>query len=285
MGKRAGEDFFERHRQRRQQVWRDLRAVRVSELVGVVQPGGVGGSRTRGEKQWTLEIPLLAWRVGDGPVQHGELGLLQRASRQAVDRMEGRFKGYEVVRVRARVPEKDAPVLDTLDTPQALLVKFVRGPRDTEIERVAKKLRAPVRVRDERLGVFTLDRSAGTFDGRAAWGKRRVRLTLHPARGGKAEPALAAAARLFRAHAKVDAVARAQITDKFHTLWMKSWREPGMKLISADKFATKLKLETVAVHPNGKFELWYEDEDLFGDHCLVAEGKMPGGVTKVSLEG
>ena len=79
------------------------------------------------------------------------------------------------MRVRARVAEENE-----FGTPQGELVEIVAVMYDSDAELVsrAEQLGRPVRVKDDRLGLFTLDRRFNWFENDAIWKSDEVVLRL-----------------------------------------------------------------------------------------------------------
>jgi hypothetical protein len=46
-----------------------------------------------------------------------------------------------------------------------------------------------------------------------------------------------------------------------------------------------MKLESITVHPDGRFEFWFDDGDLFWGHSIAVRGSLAEGPTEASVEG
>lgn len=181
-----------RERAREKVLWGELTRGQRGMVVGVVRPGGVSGTHARGQRCWTLMIPLLAWRLDDGPIRRCELVVRKRTTDRAVDSMMSRVKDYQVVRLRGRVAMRNA-----LGSPQAMLDKFHGSSDDPQMLKEAARLARPVVYDDPRFGRLRFHRGYEWFTGRTSWCGRGVHLTLRGTPGKSLRRALNRAYRLF----------------------------------------------------------------------------------------
>lgn len=63
------------------------------------------------------------------------------------------------------------------------------------------------------------------------------------------------------------------------------WLKDGERECTADQFRSSMELQSVSVHPNGSFEFWFGDNDLFWGHAIVVYGGLAAGPTAAALEG
>src|SRR5690606_12667215 len=189
-----------------------------------IRPHGVAGSHSQGDKQWTLQIELLAWRAGDGPVSEKVLVARRKTSERTITSMMKKFSDYDIVRMRARVAVKNS-----FGSPQAQIERMPQPSDDRQMAKIARSLKKPVRLNDDRLGTLTLDRGSGSFDGKTKWGERRVRLILAAGRDGAPDESLRHARALFRAPRKWQTAMMRQISGLYGN-WREVWWIEGEKL-------------------------------------------------------
>lgn len=267
-------------RRREARLRRELSKAPLGELAGVVRPGGVGGSWGQGDKAWTLQIRLMAWRFEEGPVHETELVLRKRTSERTVRVMMDALSDFQVIRMRARVAPENL-----WGSPQALLIRLLKHPKDLELAAVAAQLRKPVRAKHPPFGILTLDRASGTMEGKASWLGRRIGLTLVPSTGGGIEPTLEHARRLFRAQKSWTKRAADRIAADLYQTWREGWREDGRAGLTKKQFTSRMQLTSITVEPEGTFSLWFDDGDLFGGHAIVVRGSLRDGVGEADIAG
>lgn len=185
-----------KERKRIAQLWKELTRGERGTIVGVTRPGGVGGVHSRGQRCYTLQIPLLAWRLNDGPIVERELVVRKRVSEWAVDGMKKRVKDFDVIRIEGRVAEQNV-----FGSPQAMMDRFVGKSQDPEMVRVARRLAKPVWHVDPQFGRLRFHRGHETFKGRVLWAGRPVSFILECDMGAPLSQALKHARRLFKAEA------------------------------------------------------------------------------------
>lgn len=263
------------------QLLKQLAAAPRVDVLGIVHPGGVGAGISQGEKLWTLTFSFAAWRIVGQPLQRSELVVRRLVQERAIARYQKTVRENVPMRIRARVV--DPSVFGRADA----LLEQVVGPvrSDKELNAELKRLQKPVRIKDPNLGMFTLDRQAGWFEGKMSWNGRRVRLCLDAAEPGDVERALRVARTLWRGQkqwqAKVQAYAIKKALPHLNEVWLAEDERP----VSAEQFLKRMKLESVTVWPDGTFEFWHDDGDLFGGHSIEITGDLKKGCTDVDLAG
>ena len=55
--------------------------------------------------------------------------------------------------------------------------------------------------------------------------------------------------------------------------------------LDAEKFESRLELESIEVRPDGEFCFWFEDGDLFWGHSITVEGTLEGGPEQADIQG
>lgn len=265
------------------QLWRELARAPAGDLVGVVQPKGVGGGKLQGEKDWTLQIPLLAWRFDGGPLRKEALVVRKRVTERGVAAMIDRLGDYEVVRMRVRVAEENIT-----GTPQAMLVRMIGRVDDAEMLKAVGRLKNPAKIKTRRLGDLKLNPASGELEGRVEWNGRRPRLTLEPDRRGRMERSIeraewlagtVAARRIWQGRIERKILATA------YEDWKKTWRLADDKVLPPERFLKKLKLTAISMGPDGAFSFWYDDGDLFAGHAVVVRGNVSRGVQEATVKG
>lgn len=267
-------------RKRNAALQREFARSPVGDLIGVVSPLGVSGGKSQGEKRWTMQVWLLAWRLGGGPVQHDELVATQQTGVPTINKTQESLGGYAVVRMRVRLASTVWQ-----GKRQARIVKLLGRSRDRQMLAEAERLRKPVRFKDPTVGTCTLDRASGDFVARVTWNRRRVALSLRSDPGGSPAKSLAHAKKLFSKQREIEQRIRHVLGTTSYRLWLGSWREEGDRLLSRDVFVARPRLDAITIEPSGAFQFWFDDRGMFWGHGVVVRGTTKTMTMRASLEG
>jgi hypothetical protein len=74
-------------------------------------------------------------------------------------------------------------------------------------------------------------------------------------------------------------------TTKLLGLKNKTWLGEDETELSAEQFRSKMKLESISMEPNGDFEFWFDDGDLFWGHAIRVSGNLSDGPTDAEIAG
>lgn len=214
-----------------------------------------------------------AWRVDDGPLEAGELRLVQETVGD--DPPFGSLWGMPpetVVTMKARLFRADDGAFGIVAGPAK-----VAGP-DAVFAEAIQRRRNPPTFSDPHLGKLTADDLMG-WAGEAEW------------LGGKCQVSVDHLDDLAVAHAlwndqqgwttKAIKLAVSQLLELKNDSWLGEDEEPA----SADDFARRLKIESVGIEKKGAFELWFDDGGLFGGHAIAIKGTLSRGLTDANLAG
>ncbi len=250
------------------------------DVIGVIPAVGVSGGQSQGETDWRLLFAFNVWRSNGGPVQKRRLVLRCRVSRKDLDTAMKTFKPYDVVRVRARVAEKNC-----FDSPQGLIVR-IRGKNnaDAELNEAARRLQEPVTFTDKQFGTFALDRRVDTYEAATMWGSRGVRLSIPGENERDTREALSHAATLWRDQASWMERVLTHAVRGLLDLKNESWSDEGEE-VKAAEFRGRMTLESISVDADGGFEFWFDDGDLFAGHWIMVYGSLKDGTTGAEICG
>lgn len=261
---------------------RELAEASIADVVGVVDASGAAGVKSRGDQLWTLTFEFAAWRVDRGPVRTDALRLRRAVTDSELDAYRNTIEPYAVLHARARLVEGSAG-----EGAQALLVEIV-GPAasDAELNAYAQQLQHPVTFNDTVCGTFTLDRTVNWFTSESVWNGRAVKLSLSlDAAAGEPAGALKTAHGLFRDQAEWDRRIRTFAVADLLPVKNESWLETDESELSEDQFLRLMTIEAITTYPDGKFEFWYQDGDLFWGHAIKVNGNLVQGPTAADIAG
>lgn len=245
-------------------------------VLGVVDPPGAAGAQSPPHAEWTLRFTLKPWRQADGDVDERELSISKPASEENLREYLRVIQPYDVVRAHVRFS----------DELSATLIEFLgQDDSDEELTQRAAELQLPVTMEVDFFGTLTLDRRVDWWETEEVWAGTPVRLSISPDESGDIETAAKTAEALWSSQSDWDHRIRARAIDELLTLKNEGWREEGEAEVTAQEFAQRMKLESATVYPDGEFEFWFEDDDLFLGHSIRVSGNLTEGPTDADIAG
>jgi hypothetical protein len=228
-----------------------------------------------------LLFSFASWRIAGGPLRTQELIVRRAVREKEIDEYRKLVKPDVVTRIRARVVEDSV-----FGRPEALLVRVVgRDGTDAELNAELNRLQQPVKFKDKTFGTFVLDRRVDWYEGRAAWNGRKVRLSLAAHEQAEVERALRVARTLWRAQKTWRAKVLAYAVRHLLPLKNDNWLDDGERSLTAKQFQARMKLNSITVSPDGSFEFWHDDGDLFCGHAIQISGTLAKGLCGADIPG
>lgn len=274
-------DIFAESELRQKRLLEQLAAAPVVAVLGVVAPKGVSGGKSRGDELWTLTFTLEAWRIAGGEVQTRPLTIRRKVTDEELDRFRTLMRPYSVIRIKAHVVVDSA-----FGGHQALLETFIgTDTSDAELVDQADQLQKPVILEDSILGTFTLDRRIDWFTGTVVWDDTTVSLNLSAREPAEVQKALATAHSLWESPNLWNRRIREYAVQELLPLKNESWLDEDEDELTADQFKDRMTLESITVQPDGSFDFWHDDGDLFYGHSIQISGSLSEGPTAADIPG
>lgn len=266
---------------RQKQLLEQLAASPVVVVSGIVFPYGVGGAKSRGEELWTMMFTLDGWRMGAAEVQTGALQVRRKVTEEELEEFRKLIVGQTIIRIRARV------VADSLfGNPQALFEEYLGlDNSDAELSAHLERLRQPVTFADASFGEFTLDRGLNWFTGQAVWNGNLVSLSLAAKEPDEVEEALKTARSLWQSQDVWNRRIGDYAVQELLPLKNDTWLDENEAELTADQFKARMKLEAITAHPDGSFDFWHNDGDLFWGHSIEISGNLLEGPNYADIPG
>jgi hypothetical protein len=221
-----------------------LKRHEVTDIVGVVGPLGAWATEIPSSAQ-NLMFTLEPWRHVDGAVQDRKLTIRSTVNETTLRSALMLIKALDVVRVRARVAEENA-----FGTPQGELVEIVAVTYDSDADLAsrAEELGRPVRVKDDRFGLFTLDRRFNWFVNDATWKSDEVVLRLSMSGCDNVERLMAWAQALWDAQDKWDQAVRECAMTSLLELKNENWLADDEEEVTAEEFFDRITPQEIVVY-------------------------------------
>jgi hypothetical protein len=263
---------------RQQRLLDQLAVSPIVEVLGVVSPSGASGGRVGGESLWSVGFTFDAWRIVGGDLRAGPLSISRKVTDQELDKLQRKIGPYAVVRIKARVGES------AFGGHQARLEEFVGvETSDAELNHQAVELQQPVTFEDPTFGIFTLDRRVDWFTGEVVWDGKRIPLNL--SKSEEAQEALKSARELWQNQVEWNRRVRDFAVQELLPLKNGTWLDEDEAELSPDEFKDRMTLESITVYPDGSFEFWHDDGDLFWGHSIQISGSLSQGLTHADIPG
>lgn len=273
-------DIFAEMERQHQEFLRRIADAPVVDLFGVVSAGGAAGAKGGQGSNWNLVFHFDGWRQEGGPIQPDKLRVEMSVSEDELSSYRARINSYDIIHFRGQVADHPA------GRKQALAQGIVSlDVSDAELEALARELQQPEVVEDSRLGEFVLDRSLNWFVGDQLWAGKRVRLNLSMDDSNSIEQPLAVATQLWDSEMEWNAKVIERAIHDLLPLKNDVWLGEGETELDADHFRMRISLEAITVYPNGAFEFWYDDGDLFWGHSIMVGGSLDGGLDSAGIHG
>jgi hypothetical protein len=172
------------------------------------------------------------------------------------------------------------------DETRAILAERAPQEADTEgLTDIADKLAQPVVITTARFGDLTLDRSIGWFEGEAKWNGESIRIDFPTDETQDISTSLKVAETLWddqRAwKQKVNEFAVQELLPVKNDYWLDDNESP----LTPSQFTSRMTLQSISIYPDGDFEFWHGDGEVFWGHSIQISGSLDEGLTQADIPG
>jgi hypothetical protein len=243
-------------------------------IQGLVSPESQGGVRAK-EAYWTHCFSFAAWRRTGGLVIERQLIILRPVPLDA-EFFED-FPKHTIHRVEVYLSN---------DETRAVFKKSVAvDVVDDELQSVSEELQKPVIKCTERFGDLTLDRSIEWFRGQTLWNGKKISISFPTDITGSLDEAIAAASFMWADQPAWSQRIEDCAVNELLEVRNDNWSGESEPELTADEFVSRMTLDSATVWPDGNFEFWYDDGDLFWGHSIKVSGNVSHGATGAGIEG
>jgi hypothetical protein len=275
------DDIIANIAERERQLFDQLAACPLIEITGVVSASGVGAGKSHGQELWSLLMSFDAWRIGPGPLRTESLTIRRKVSDEELRTFQEIIDADTVIKIRARLAE-----VNVFGCPQALLEEFIQiDSSDSELHDYLAELQKPVTHEDDFFGTFTLDRRVHWYSVRVHWSGKTVDLHLSVEEHDDIDSALKVAHALWGDESSWNERVRDYAVQELLPLKNENWLDEDETELTPEQFKSKMTLESIAVYPDGSFEFWHDDGDLFWGHSIQVCGNLSEGLTGADIPG
>ncbi|MGY0371979.1 DUF2262 domain-containing protein [Clostridium sp. JNZ J1-5] len=253
----------------------------VIEVAAVTGASGIGAGKVGKDIMWNASIGLIAWKnlSLNEPVKIEDIRLEWLVDDEGWKKSRDILKRNTVVRLQVRKAEKSMMLVKILDTTY----------RDDDLEAILQDSMKPVFYNDKVLGEFELDKRVKLFEKKISWAGEEGNLYFDWYEDKNSmELALETAHALFKYQNEWNMKIRMYASEKLVGLandWLQDNDEAEIDEITKEMFIDFMRLDSISVYPEGNFEIFFFDGDMFWGHSIIVNGNISGCFTSAEIAG
>ncbi|MDR1315532.1 MAG: DUF2262 domain-containing protein [Spirochaetales bacterium] len=249
---------------------------KIMEIQIVTGSSAFGGAKGPGEELWEASIDITAWKLINDKNICGERYFLRtKADMEYLNELRGKILPDTICSVKVRQKEN-----------KFLLVEITgKGIIDNELENILKEQTKPVIYKDKTLGKFVLDKRFDEYTGKIKWNNKRIKMAITKYTGEMLDKVFIAANEFIREQEMWDRRIKEFAANKLAKLKNTSWLEEDEEEITADEFIKKIKAESINISLKNKFEVYFDDGEIFWGHSIVVSGNFEKGPLRADIAG
>lgn len=272
--------FFEDAEKRRKELIELFEALPDRIICGVVGANGPGGGKVGGEVLWNLNLSLVAWRIQDDTVRKEPLIVTKVLTGDELDSIQNRISSESVISFIGKLCEC-SPFGDA----RAEFGILLDSPNDAELNEILYEYKKPTEIFDHDFGNLILNKSVDWFEGEILWLGKKVNISLSVDEENDVKSTIEAARSLIRRMdhwaSLVNEYAIAQLLELKNENWLNDDEDP----VGKKEFLDRMNLQSITVYPDGSFDFWHSDGDLFYGHSIQISGSIEDGLTHADIPG
>lgn len=253
----------------------------VIEVAAVTGASGVSAGKAGGDILWNASIDLIAWKCvhSNEPVKNEVLRLEWLSDDAELKKSRDLLHKNKIVRLQVRKAEKTMMLVNILE------IEY----EDDDLNRVLQDSMKPVFYNDEVLGRFELDKSVKLFEKKISWSGEEGRLYFDwDENVDIMKSALETANVLLKDpddwNKKIKMYAAEELVELANE-WLQDNEESDIDEITKEMFVDFMKLDSISVYPEGDFEIFFFDGDMFWGHYIIVNGNINEGFTSADIAG
>lgn len=174
---------------------------------------------------------------------------------------------------------------------QFMLVDVIeRDLSQEDLAKVLEEYEKPVIIVDEKCGTFELNKEFDFFEGESQWlkGKALIYLDSDVDNQHTANDALNTIQKIIGNKEVWDKKIREFAAEKLVDLandWLESDEYDNPQEITKESFIERIRISELAIHIDGEFTAYYNDDDIFWGHIITLIGNVNGDLSDAYIEG
>jgi hypothetical protein len=271
-------DIFDDAKQKRKQLLTIFDTLPTITLYGVVGANGPSGGKTPPEVLWSLNLHLIAWRIPGELVRSVPLSVSKLVSDEELRALQNLIISESIIAFRGKLCE-NSPFGDT----RAELVGLLDQPIDNELELILSKFREPVEILDPLIGKLVLNKSVDLFEGKVTWLGQSIDIAISVDENDTPTSSLQTAKALLIAMEQWTSRMNDYAVAELLELKNDSWLDEDENPVTSEEFVSRMRLNAITTYPDGNFEFWLHDGDLFCGHTIQVSGSVSEGLTSADI--
>ncbi|MCM2990466.1 DUF2262 domain-containing protein [Bacillus safensis] len=247
-------------------------------IIAVTGPSGVGAGKAGQQSLWTASIPLIAWKE-NGHITNENVRLCWLTDDEGLREKQAQLHKESIVTIQVRKSEGEFMLVSLIDT----------DTKDQALQEILEEAQKPEFYHDDILGTFELVKGLDLFEKTIQWSNEECLLYFNLEEGEKINDSLRTAKQLIQEQAKWDSSIKSFAANQLIDL-AKDWQEQDetaekQEEITLNQFMSRISFESLHVYPEGEFEVYCHDGDLFWGHVIIVTGNINGTFQDAHIAG
>ena len=240
------------------------------DILGITDPGSVAADKVDGTDLWSVSIGLTAWMDEyEQQLHQTPARFVAMVDETLLEYLRGRIPRNFIISATVRPCDGEEDDFLMTDLPKPAF--------DPQLKALLEEQKKPVTLEVEGLGSFTLNRGLGWYDASVEWMGEETTLNLD-----QNEETLTAAQETAKTlmenqedwDTRVRSYAAEQLLEQVNGLLLE---EDDTEPYTAETLAEQFQLDSILAGPDGAFEFWFSDDDLFLAHPVHVTGTLEHG--------
>ncbi|ROQ28829.1 DUF2262 domain-containing protein [Gallaecimonas pentaromativorans] len=275
------EDIFKEAAIKKEKLEKEFVDLPETIITGVVGANGPGAGKVPSDKYWSLNLSLIAWKELGGQINDSKLILSKNLADGELEDIRANVERESLVQFAVKL-SKNSPFGDA----RAQLISILDTPDDAELKAVLEKFKEPVEITHPEFGTLVLDRSVDWFEGTMNWMGEQIRISASLDReDGSPDSSLKTLEALCGDASNWSKKITDYAVSELLELKNDNWLMDGQGELTASDFTNAMKLESITVYPDGEFDFWHNDGDLFWGHSILISGTLSEGPNNADIPG
>lgn len=275
------EDVFKEAAIKKEKLEKEFASLPETIVSGVVGANGPGAGKVPSDQYWSLNLSLIAWKELGGQANDSKLILSKNLTDGELEAIQATVKRESLVKFKVKL-SKVSPFGDA----RAQLVSILDTPDDAELKAVLEKFREPVEITHPEFGALVLNRSVDWFEGTVNWMGEPIRVSVSlDEESGSSESSIKTLEALYSGASDWSKKITDYAVSELLELKNDNWLMDDQEELTASDFINSMKLESITVYPDGEFEFWHNDGDLFWGHSILISGSLSEGPNDADIPG
>lgn len=260
--------------------------------VMVLTEDNMGAGKSGNNQMWTVNISILAYiDLETGELVEGKKVLQWLVNDEQCHSREKIFNLQKEtmykLKVRESLPFTNEFTHQLMERGRWLMVVDVveRDCQESRLNDILKEYQKEVIIQPYGCEELQLDKSLGLFSGFGEWNGTECDISLESDEAQEtANEAVATLEKLLKDCPSWDQKAR-QYASEHLTDLANDWAEEEDSEITQEDFKQRLEICEVSVSTEGRFELYYNDDDMFLGHVIIVSGHIEKGFDDAYIAG